>query len=104
MADTARARLLYDALQSDEAFAARGFKAVYDPAIGVILERAGHFRGLWTTWADHYMWIAGGTSEASFATPTLSAALAFTLSEVIESGSGSVFAWATAKKAEPDSS
>jgi hypothetical protein len=47
-----------------------------------VIERAGHFRGIWTSPADRYVWTAAGYSEPTFSTASLPDALRYMLAEI----------------------
>ncbi len=82
MADKTRVWLLLEALRNAEGFGSRGFTAAHEPPCGVIIERAGHFRGIWTIDADQFTWVAAGYNGANFITASLREALDYTLNEI----------------------
>ncbi len=82
MGDNTRVWLLLEALRNVEGFGSRGFTAAYEPPSGVVIERAGHFRGIWAIDADQFTWVAAGYNEANFATASLRGALDYTLAEI----------------------
>jgi hypothetical protein len=81
MMKTARLELLAEALQAEEGFVHRGFTAQQSHE-SLLVERDGHFRGIWTTDKDRYVWTAAGYSQPSFSTASLPDALKYTLTAI----------------------
>lgn len=84
MIKTARLGLLAEALKSQRDFVERGFRAQQAPE-SLLVERHGHFRGIWTAADDRYVWTAAGYSQPSFSTASLPEALKYMLSEISKS-------------------
>jgi len=77
-------RLLLEALRSHEDLRRRGYTA--DLRGGrIIVERAGHFRGIWVKTADCFAWAAAGYNEPTFSTSSPAEALHHTVSELAKS-------------------
>lgn len=81
MNGNAHTRLLFEALEDNSTFSQRGFAAHYRPN-AVLVERSGHFRGIWTSRAEALVWTAAGYNEPTFATSSLPEAVSFTLGEI----------------------
>jgi hypothetical protein len=78
MIKAARLGLLAEALQTETRFAGRGY-TVAQTSDSLLVERDGHFRGIWTAMENRYVWTAAGYSQPSFATGSLPEALEYTL-------------------------
>ncbi|WP_041321430.1 hypothetical protein [Hyphomicrobium denitrificans] len=81
MMKTARLGLLAEALHAEEGFVHRGFTAEQSFE-SLLVERDGHFRGIWTADKGRYVWTAAGYSQPSFSTASLPDALKYTLTEI----------------------
>lgn len=84
MSGVAHIRLFLEALQSEETLRARGFTAVRDPRNGIIIQRGGHFRGLWTNCSDEFVWIPAGYSQPTKVSSSISEAVDYTLAEILK--------------------
>ena len=84
MIETARLRLLAEALQAEKGFAQHGYTA-NQASESLLVERHGHFRGIWTTSENRYVWTAAGYSAPGFSTVSLPEALKYTLTEIFRS-------------------
>ena len=73
--------MLSKALEAEAAFARRGYTLDYTTD-SLVIERAGHFRGIWTSQDDRYVWTAAGYSEPAFSTASLPEALRYMLTEI----------------------
>ena len=76
MIKTARLELLAETLQAEKSFVQRRFTAEQSSE-NLLVERDGHFRGIWTTDKDQYVWTAAGYSQPSFSTASLPEALKY---------------------------
>jgi hypothetical protein len=76
-----RLGLLAEALQAEKSFTGRGYTAQH-ASDSVLVERDGHFRGIWTANQGRYVWTAAGYSEPRFSTMSLPEALNYTLIEI----------------------
>jgi len=81
MKEQARLWMLSKALEAEAAFAQRGY-TMDCTADSLVIERAGHFRGIWTSRAERYVWTAAGYSEPTFSTASLPEALRYMLTEI----------------------
>jgi len=81
MNEKARLWMLSKALEAEAAFVQRGY-TIACTADRLVIERAGHFRGIWTSPADRYVWTAAGYSEPTFSTASLPEALRYMLTEI----------------------
>ncbi|HVX36431.1 MAG TPA: hypothetical protein VHC71_09465 [Hyphomicrobium sp.] len=81
MIKTARLGLLAETLQAEKSFVQRGF-TVEHSSESLLVERSGHFRGIWTADKDRYVWTAAGYSQPGFSTASLPEALKYTLTEI----------------------
>jgi hypothetical protein len=81
MIKTARLGLLAETLQAETSFVQRGFTAEHSSE-SLLVERDGHFRGIWTTDKGQYVWTAAGYSQPGFSTASLPEALKYTLTEI----------------------
>jgi hypothetical protein len=82
MSVKARTWLLLEALKNEEDFRNRGFTADFGASGGVVIERSGHFRGIWTSRAGQFVWTAAGYNEPNFQTSSVPDALKHTLDAV----------------------
>lgn len=78
------ARLLLEALRSNSEIRRHGYTADLRGGT-IIIERAGHFRGIWVKNADCFAWAAAGYNEPTFSTSSLTEALHHTVSELAKS-------------------
>jgi hypothetical protein len=81
MNEKARLWMLSKALETEAVFAQRGY-TLNCTADSIVIERAGHFRGIWTSTGDRYVWTAAGYSEPTFSTASLPEALRYMLTEI----------------------
>lgn len=81
MKKTSRLGLLAEALRDQESFVGRGF-TIKKSARSLLVERHGHFHGIWTADEHEYVWTTAGYSEPSFNTGSLPEAVQYTLTEI----------------------
>ena len=67
---TSSIRLLAETLQAEKSFVQRGFIAEHSSE-SLLVERDGHFWGIWTTDKGQYVWTAAGYSQPGFSIASL---------------------------------
>lgn len=70
---------LLAALNTDESFQARAYTASTGDTGGIVVERAGHVRGVWHHHGSEFFWAPAGSSSPTFRTASLQDAVTHTL-------------------------
>ncbi len=73
---------LLKALDAFETLKARGFTASCGPTGGVVLDRWNHVHGVWYFHEGNYFWTGAGSTQPSFRTERLSAAIEYTMNVI----------------------
>ena len=72
-------RELFGLLQKNEVLRLKGFSLAHDQDGGIVIDRAGHVRGIWSHDAGSYAWVSPGSSEPRFRTSDAKSAVLYTV-------------------------
>jgi len=70
---------LFELLKGNEVLRLKGFSMAYSPQEGIVIDRAGHVRGIWNHRADAFTWVSPGSSEPKFRTESEKSAVLYTV-------------------------
>jgi len=72
-------RRLFGLLKKNETLKLKGYSLAYSRASGIVIDRAGHVRGIWDHDTKGYRWTSPGSSEPKFRTEDAKSALLYTV-------------------------
>lgn len=72
-------RELFGLLQKNAVLKTKGFSLAYDGDGSIVIDRAGHVRGIWSHDRKSYAWISPGNSEPRFRTEDVKSAVLYTV-------------------------
>ncbi len=70
---------LFSLLKKNEVLRQKGFSLAFDQEGGVVIDRAGHVRGIWNHDDKSYAWVSPGNSEPKFRTEDARSAVLYTV-------------------------
>lgn len=79
MSSNEKHELLHDRLAGHEILRLRGYAITIGSCGGVIVDRRGHVRGVWTHDGERYAWTPAGYSAPTHRFPDVESAVRYTL-------------------------
>jgi hypothetical protein len=80
----AQTRRLLGLLERNEALKAKGFSLSSVHGGGIVIDRSGHVRGIWSFDGHCYTWMSPGSSEPIFRTGDAKSAVLYTLAALAQ--------------------
>lgn len=79
-------RELYTLLEKNGVLKERGYSLAFDRDGSIVIDRAGHVHGIWSSDRRCYAWLSPGNSEPKFRTENAKAAVLYTVAALPRDG------------------